>query len=93
MRICMPIHGIKHCFDVPELVDPNFFHRPLPQNYPELELAATVISLVEHIKPMVKDTDFTKSLAELSNKYIQKVKEGMPKDVELTVMKVHEKAV
>ena len=92
MKICMPIHGVTHCFDVPELVDKQYFKPVPPGNYPEFSLALTVISLVEHITPQVRDKEFTKSLNEVCNKYIQAVREGMPKGVELNATKVMQRA-
>jgi hypothetical protein len=92
MKMCMTINGKRHCFDIPELVNQDYFHRPPPPNYPELELAATILQLVEHIKPAAHDTEFTKSLTELSTRFIQKVREGLPKGVELVTTKIMEKA-
>jgi hypothetical protein len=92
MRICMTISNKRHCFDIPDLVNQDYFHRPPPPNYPELELAATILQLVEHIKPAVRDTEFTKSLTELSTRFIQKVQEGLPKGVELITTQAMDKA-
>lgn len=88
MTMCMPIHDRTHCFRIPELVDNSYFTKPHigpgPSNYPELELAGTILSLVEFINPQIKDKDFTKALTDISEKYIQKVREGLPKGVELS---------
>jgi hypothetical protein len=92
MKMCMTIHGKRHCFDVPELVNPEFFHRPPPPNYPELELATTVLQLVDFIRPVVRDTEFTKGLTELSTRFIEQVREGLPKGVELVTPKAMERA-
>jgi len=97
LTVCMPVHGINHCFPIPNLVDDSYFTQlhvgPGPVNYPELELAGTILSLVEVIDPQIKDKGFTKSLTDVANNYIQKVREGLPKEVELTRRaKVLEKA-
>ena len=86
LTLCMPIHGIKQCFRIPELVDDSYFTQPHcgpgpgPTDYPELELAGTILSSVEFIDPQIKDKEFTKTLTDVANKYIQKVRGGPPKE-------------
>lgn len=92
MRMCMPINGRRHCFDVPELADKTNFKPVPPGNYAELSLAATVISLVDHVTPQTHDKEFTKALTDVCNRYVQTVKEGLPKGVELNPANVMQKA-
>lgn len=80
----VPTKKFVHCFRIPEFVDTsNFTKEPPTPNFPELELAGTVLSLVEYVEPLVKDTGFTKELAEVVNKFVHKVREGLPEGVEL----------
>jgi hypothetical protein len=83
MRICFTFHGVRHCFDVPLLIDKNVLHVPPPQNFPELELAVTVLELVNHVKGQVRDTPLTKALTQASSQFIQQVKQELPQGVEL----------
>lgn len=87
LTLCMPIKSPRdsrvHCFKIPPFVDSEHFHKPDPWNYPELSLVSTVLALVEHVEPLVKDKEFTKALTDISNKYIQQVKDGLPAGVEL----------
>jgi len=79
-----------HCFKIPQLVDDSYFtelHLPHPQNYPELELAGTILSLVEYVDPIIKDKVFTQQLTEVANNYVQKVRQGLPQGVELKRVK------
>jgi hypothetical protein len=93
MRICMIINGTRHCFDIPLLVDREHLRPgPPPPNYPELELAATILELIDFVKPAVRDTEFTKNLTEVTTRYIQRVKEGLPKGVEISTAGLMEKA-
>lgn len=82
-----------HCFKIPEFVDAENFRKPEPINMPPLELAATVISLVEFAEQFEHDKTFTTELAEVANRYIQKVKEGLPEGVEIKRMKAAQAAV
>jgi len=74
------------CFKIPEFVAAVNYIKPEPgdpPNFPELGLAGTVLSLVDHVDPLIKDKAFTQELAAVANKYIQKVKEGLPENVEI----------
>ena len=92
MKMCMPVHGVKHCFDIPELVDRDFFHKHPPNNMPELGLAGTILSLIDFIRPQVRDTEFLAKLNEVTMTYINNFKEGLPKSVELNLAKEMKKA-
>jgi len=77
------IHGEKHCFPIPVLIEK--VPKPIPPNWPDLELAVTVVQLVEDVKPAVRDTELTKALTAACNGFIQKVQNGLPKGVELSM--------
>ena len=78
-RICFTINGKRHCIDIPVLIEKPF-RRPPPHNMPELEVALTVLELVQVVKP----TDFTKRLTEVANGYVEQFKQGLPKGVEIS---------
>jgi len=84
-ELCLMIHGQRHCFPIPVLVE-NFHvpHGPGPVNMPELELAVSVLQLVEAVQPVVQGSALTKQLAEVSQHFIQQVQAGLPPGVELT---------
>ena len=82
-KFCVTIHGERHCFDIPLLVDKSVIKRPPPNNYPAFDLAATVLMLVE----AVPKSEFSTELAKVATNYINQVKAGLPKGVELTQVK------
>jgi hypothetical protein len=80
MKICIIINGKKHCFDVPLLVDRDIFKRPPPpENFPELELAATVLEMVH----FVGASELSKQLSDVATRYIGNLQKQLPKDVEI----------
>ena len=79
-RICFTIAGKRHCIDIPVLVEKPF-RRPPPHNMPELELALTVLELVQVVKP----TEFSKRLADVSKGYVDQFKQQLPKGVEISL--------
>jgi len=81
---CYTINGQKHCFDIPALVDLSRIHGPGPINFPQLELAVTVIGLVDAIEKTGRNSELGVKLLEVSNAFIQNVRTGLPKGVELT---------
>ncbi|HWA03946.1 MAG TPA: hypothetical protein VG819_10520 [Rhizomicrobium sp.] len=85
-EICITIHGVRHCFVIPLLVEKFHIPGPGPVNYPELELAVSVLQLIEHIRPNVKQAEFTDRLADVARGFIQQVQKGMPQGVELRQM-------
>lgn len=93
LTICIPDNREKkfvHCFKIPQFVDAEYFTKPEPPgppNFPELELAGTILALVDHVEPLVKDKAFTKELTDVTNKFIQKVREGLPEGVEIKRVK------
>jgi hypothetical protein len=82
--LCYKIHGQKHCFDIPTLVDLSHIHGPGPINFPQLELAVTVIGLVDAIEKSGRKSELGTKLIEVSNAFIQNVRTGLPQGVELT---------
>ena len=85
-EFCIMINGVKHCFELPLLIKPEF-KKPEPHNYPELELAATVLQLVNVVQPAVKDSQLTKQLSEVATQFISQVQKGLPQGVELNELK------
>ena len=81
-EFCFTINGIRHCFELPLLIDRSVIKRPPPNNFPQLELAATVLQLVE----VVGNNEFSKSLAAVATRYIEDVQKALPKGVELMKM-------
>jgi hypothetical protein len=92
MALCISfsIDGRTRNIRIPLLIDTNIRQRPVPGNLAELELAATVLALVEHIKPVTHDVDFTRELTEVSNRYIRFIKKGLPAGVDLNLTDLHE---
>jgi hypothetical protein len=84
-EFCFTINGKRHCFRIPVLI-PDIPHRPVPGNYPELELAIAVLQLVKVIQPAAKDSQLTKQLSEVAKGFIQQVQKGLPQGVELKQM-------
>ena len=81
--LCYKINGQKHCFEIPTLVDLTHIHGPGPVNYPQLELAVTVMGLV-HAVEKTRKSEFGAKLLEVSNSFLQEVRKGLPQGVELT---------
>jgi hypothetical protein len=82
-KFCITIHGKRHCFDVPVLIDKSVIRRPPPGNFPALDLAASVLILTE----AVPKSELSTELARVATAYIDQVKAGLPKGVELTQVK------
>jgi hypothetical protein len=82
-QICFYVNGVKHCVPVPAAIDRD----PVSPNWPELELATSVLQLVERVKAVVKDTELTRALTTASTHFIQQVQKELPKGVELTATK------
>jgi hypothetical protein len=80
-EFCFTINGVRHCFQIPRIIEVP--HRPPPQNFPELEIAISVLEIVQLAKP----SEFTKQLATVSNAFIKQIQSGLPKGVELVPMK------
>jgi hypothetical protein len=81
--LCYKINGQKHCFEIPTLVDLTHIHGPGPINLPQLELAVTVVGLVQTVEK-TRNSEFGTKLIELSNAFLQEVRKGLPQGVELT---------
>ena len=90
-EICLyvTINGERHCFPIPVLID-RFPKRPDP-NYVDLELAVTILQLVEDVKPQVRDAELTRSLTQTCTRFIQQVQNGLPQGVELSAHRQAEK--
>jgi hypothetical protein len=84
--ICITIGGEIHCFDVPILIE-KVPLKPHPGNYPELELAVTVLHLVNVVQPAVKNSQLTKQLSEVATQFISQVQKGLPQGVQLNEVK------
>ncbi len=78
-QFCFTINGERHCFDVPTLIDQQFIHKPPINNLPPFELAVSVLLLVE----AVPHSALSAELSQVAQRYIQQVKNGLPKGVEL----------
>ena len=83
-RICFTFNNVKHCIDIPLLVDREHLHRPPPPNFPELDLALSVLELVDFLKPQLKDSELSRSLTDVSTRFIQQVQRQLPTGVEIT---------
>jgi hypothetical protein len=81
--LCYKINGQKHCFEIPTLVDLTHIHGPGPINFPQLELAVTVMGLVQTVEKTRK-SEFGTKLLEVSSAFLQEVRKGLPQGVELT---------
>lgn len=84
-ELCYVIHGVRHCFPVAALIEDvdRIIHRPLPNNFPELDLAVTVVQLVQALQPAIGNSEFAAKLESISRGFIRNVQEGLPKGVEL----------
>ena len=78
-EFCMNIGGVRHCFPVPTLIDPNVIRIPKPHNYPPFELAVSVLMLVQ----AVPASELSKQLSEAAHGFINQLKRELPKGVEL----------
>jgi hypothetical protein len=76
-QICFTIAGKKHCIPIPVLVDENIV--PIPQNFPELELVSTILTIAPHLK----DSELRKNLTTVAERYVNSVKAALPQGVEL----------
>jgi len=86
LEICIRIHGEVHCFSIPVLIDnPLRPHGPDPHNYPILDLAATILVLVEEVKGSANraDSEYLNQLTEVTRGFIKNVQAGMPEGVTL----------
>ena len=85
-EFCIRIHHRLHCFPIPVLIEK--FHIPGigPVNFPELELAISVLQLVEHVRPNVKDSKLSEELTGIANRFIEQVRTGLPEGVEIKQM-------
>lgn len=82
--LCYKINGQKHCFEIPTLVDLTHIHGPGPVNFPQLELAVTVIGLVQAVEKAGRKSEFGTKLIDVSKAFLQEVRTGLPQGVELT---------
>jgi len=83
-EVCFRIGGHVHCFPIPVLGPPVVIpHGPGPVNYPELELAATVMQMAEAVQHAVPESELTKQLTEVAGRFVDQVRAGLPDGVEL----------
>lgn len=80
-EFCFVINGKRHCFRIPMLIEK--FHVPVPENFPELELAIAVLQLVKTTPSSGVKTSLAKQLTEVATSFIQDVQKGLPTGVEL----------
>ena len=78
-QFCFTVNGQRHCFDVPTLIDQQFIRKPPINNYPPFELAVSVLQLVA----AVPHSELSAELTNVAQRFINQVKGGMPKGVEL----------
>jgi hypothetical protein len=78
-ELCVNIGGTKHCFPLPSLIDPVHIHIPKPINYPPFELAIAVLQLVD----AVPDSQLSRELSQVANRFIDQVKKELPAGTEL----------
>ena len=85
MYIAYNIHGELHQFEVPTIIDFKEFKfpKPDPRNYPVLDLAITVIEMIEAVEPGEKRSQLSSKLVELSRDFIKNVQAGLPKGVQI----------
>ena len=80
MKICFTIAGKKYCIYVPLLVQwPPI--KPPPRNFPELELAATVLELVRAVGP----SELSKQLSEVATRFVGNLQKQLPQGVEIVM--------
>ncbi len=82
-NLCITIGGKQHCFPLPILVERIHLPGPGPVNFPELELATTVLELIRAVKPVAGSSQLTDQLGEVATRFIQQVQKGLPQGVEL----------
>jgi hypothetical protein len=80
-RVCPEINGVQHCFDIPVLIKEVIL--PPDPNFPELELAITVLELVKAVRTIAPQSELTQKLADVSTGFIKEVQQGLPAGVEL----------
>jgi len=83
-EFCITIHGQRHCFPIPVLIEKFHGPGPGPVNFPELELATAVLQLVHFVQPNGASSPFTKQLNEVATHFIEQVQKGLPQGVVLT---------
>ena len=82
MRFCFTFGGKRHCFFIPLLVD-HPFRKPPPNNFPELELAATVLEMVRVVGP----SELSKQLSDVATRFVGNIQKQLPKGVEIVMGK------
>ena len=83
MRICITIGGKRYCFEVPLLVEIPHIKRPGPVNFPEFDLAATVLEMVRVVGP----SELSKELSAVATRFIHSVQKELPQGVEIVMEK------
>ena len=81
MRFCFTIAGKRHCIFIPLLVE--VFRKPPPQNFPELELAATVLEMVRVVGP----SELSKQLSDVATRFVGNIQKQLPQGVEIVMGK------
>ena len=87
-QLCITIGGKKHCFPLPSLVDRQYIHKPPPPNFPQLDLAISVLDLVS----VVPESELSKELSQVATGFIQQVQKSLPAGTELVEERAAKKA-
>src|SRR5262249_6312397 len=88
-EFCFTIGGVRRCFQVPSLIEPSVIKFPPPHNYPQLDLAVSVLLLTE----AAGAGELSTKLNEAANAFIKQVQKELPKGVELHPAVEQEKKV
>lgn len=75
---------VTHCVEIHEYVELPELKPHRRHNYPELELAATVLSVVDYVRPLVKDSPLVQQLTEVATGFIDKVRAELPAGVSIS---------
>jgi hypothetical protein len=74
-EICFNYDGQLHCFPIPSLIpDWSKIKGPPPGNFPELDLAVTILMLSE----VTGKSEFTEKIAQLAHEHITHIQTGLP---------------
>lgn len=84
-KICFTINGKRRCIIIPLLVDMRVIKIPPPENFPELELALTVMQLAR----VIKSSELSKQLTDVSARYVEQFKKQLPAGVEIHEVKAN----
>lgn len=72
-EICFMFDGKRHCIPVPMLIEEFHVPGPEPVNFPELEVATSVLQLVKTALPSGTKSALSSQLSEVTNSFIRDV--------------------